>query len=109
MFDVPRITTLITAVLLSASAASQASNIADPYGTPVYAPSAQREIRIDSTTKYVNVKRGEIIRFITSQGTFTWSFDIDRNRNQFELARIAPKSVAVDGIRVFVADPGDDR
>ena len=104
-----RINASIAAVLLSATPASQAGDIADPYGSPAPAPSARREIRIDPATRYVNVARGEIIRFSTPQGTFAWSFDTDRNRNGFEFSRIAPKTVATEGIRVFVADLADDR
>lgn len=98
-----------TAVLFSAAAAAHAGDIPQPYGTPVQTESAQREIKIQSATRYVNVERGETVRFVTPQGAFVWNFDTDRNRSQFDFAQIVPQAVSGNGIRVFVGDAASDR
>jgi hypothetical protein len=97
------------AIVFSAGAVAHAGDIPQPYGSAAQAQSAQREINIHPTTRHVNVERDEVVRFVTPQGTFAWSFDTDRNRSQFDFAQIAPQSISADGIRVFVSQAASDR
>ena len=99
----------IAAILLTASSLSHAGEISNPYGTAVQTPYAQRDITVDAKTKYVNVQRGEVVRFSTPQGMFVWNFDTDRNRSEFPFDRIVPHSVDGNGIRVFVEEPSGER
>ena len=109
MLTAKPIVNVIAAILLAATAASYAREISQPYGKGVQTPHAQREITVDSKTKYINVDRGEVVRFVTPQSTFVWSFDTGRNRSEFEFARIVPHSVNANGIRVFVREPSGER
>jgi hypothetical protein len=98
-----------TAIMLSACAAANAREIPQPYGFQAPAESAQREVRIGPTTRYVNVDRTETVRFVTDDGTFAWNFDIAPNRHVFDFSQIAPAARQASGVRVYVGEPGGDR
>jgi hypothetical protein len=100
---------LFAAIVLTASAATHAREIPQPYGFQAPAESAQREVKIGPATKYVNVDRTETVRFVTESGTFAWNFDIAPDRHVFDFSRIAPAALNVNGVRVFVGEPGGDR
>lgn len=76
------------------------------FGTAVHEGIADREIRIGSDTRWVNVNGGETIKFVvdTSNGprSFIWRFDTT-TESALELNRIAPAGVAERGrVRVYV-------
>lgn len=94
------------ASLLAFSATAHA--MAAHYGTASQASQAEREIRIDPSTQWVNVTRNETVRFVsTATGkSFVWRFDTAGSPS-FDLGEIAPAGVQESGrVRVFVApDP----
>jgi len=99
-----------SAIALSASLSAQAVNhAADINGMVAAATAAQRDIKLDAHTKYVNVQRGEVVRFVTPQGSFAWSFDTLRPSTSFDLASIAPANIDTHGVKVYVAKSADDR
>jgi hypothetical protein len=81
------------------------SSVADPFGATATEVSAVRTINLDSGTRYVNVKRGEIIKFTSGGKSFTWNFDTLGMPN-FDLSTIAPADMNAANVRVYVA-PSD--
>ncbi|RZA34715.1 MAG: CzcE family metal-binding protein [Lysobacteraceae bacterium] len=99
----------LAAILLSVTAVSHAEDIPQPYGVAAPAESAQRDIRIGPMTRYVNVERAEIVRFVTDKGSFAWSFDTAPNRQVFSFKQIAPVEQQAQEVRVYIADSARDR
>lgn len=78
-------------------------------GTPATSAASQREIKLDAKTKWVNVQRGETVRFVTEQSSFAWTFDTLRPSTSFDLAEIAPQDGNAQGIKVYVSKSEGDR
>jgi len=80
------------------------------YGTPADPDSVDRIVQLKSGSHWINVDYGERIKFVVrnqsgSERSFAWRFDVP-NMSQFDLSRIAPADLPVEGVRVFVApDP----
>lgn len=98
----------IAALASIMAAAGMAQAMAPHYGSATQAGAAEREIRIEPGTKWVNVNRNETVRFVsTASGkSFVWKFDT-LGTPSFDFGQIAPNGVAdQQRIRVFVApDP----
>ena len=97
----------IAAVLLAAlSSTAHAAGIKDhAYGEATNNEAANRSITLSSTTKWVNVADGEVVRFNKDGRSFAWRFST-LNDAPFDLSAIAPAGLDVKGVRVYVAaDP----
>src|SRR5258708_22769601 len=103
----------LSAANLTADAATMR---ADLLGEPVQPASAERTIvtalagrTIDITggTKWVNVKHGEVVRFVSNGREFTWYFDGVSQPRPFDMAAIAPAGFLDHGVKVYVS-LGDD-
>lgn len=57
---------------------------------------AGRTIELRPGIKYVNVERGETIKFVSGNKSFTWRFDTLGTPN-FTLTEIAPRDFALSG------------
>lgn len=95
---------LAAAFAVPAFAASPAAH--PNYGTSVPAGQADREIRLDSATRWVNVHQNETIRFVVGTQSFMWKFDT-LGTPTFDLNQVAPAGVLGRApITVYVApDP----
>src|SRR5258707_3747658 len=98
---------------LSAGAATMR---ADLLGEPAQPASAERTIvtavagrtiDISGGTKWVNVKHGEVIRFVSNGREFTWYFDGVSQPRPFDMAAIAPAGFLDHVVKVYVS-LGDD-
>ena len=103
----------LSAASLSAGAATMRTDL---FGEPVQpAPVertivtalAGRTIDIAGGTKWVNVKHGEVIRFVSNGREFTWYFDGVSQPRPFDMAEIAPAGFVEHGVKVYVS-LGDD-
>ncbi len=80
-------------------------------GTPVDPDSADRTVRLEPGSQWVNVEYGESVKFIVAgQGgperSFAWRFDGSPIASEVDLSDVAPADVLVHGVRVFIApDP----
>lgn len=81
-------------------------------GTPVHEGIVERTIKvdrdivIDTSTKWVNVTGGETIRFVVDGKSFVWLFDVYDRSLKSELNKIAPAGILNRKIDVFVSpDP----
>src|SRR5258708_14489782 len=68
---------------------------------------AGRTIDISGGTKWVNVKHGEVIRFVSNGREFTWYFDGVSQPRPFDMAAIAPAGFLDHVVKVYVS-LGDD-
>ena len=93
---------------LAMSAAGAASMAGTPaqYGSHALSATADREIVIDASTKWLNVTNGETVQFTKNGKSFVWHFETLSDQASFQLSQIAPFDFNVEGLRVFVAaDP----
>lgn len=72
-----------------------------PLGMSAPESAAQRTITLSPNTKYVNVDRGEVIKFLVDGKSFTWHFDTF-GTPAFEFSAITPKDVNARGVVVYV-------
>lgn len=96
----------LSATSLSASALTSA----DLYGEraqAIYSATAGRTIEITGQTKWVNVKHGEVVRFVGNSQEFTWYFDGISQPQPFDLAQIAPTGFTAQRVTVYVST-GED-
>lgn len=74
-------------------------------GTASQAAGAQRTVRIDASTKYVDVEHFSTVKIENSKGqSFIWRFDT-LGEVGFPLQVIAPKDFAAGETRIYVRHP----
>lgn len=94
--------------LLAAAGAYAATSSAQLAGEAVPPSDVQRTVQITPQTRWVNVERGEVVRFQSQGQDFAFDFDGLYNRS-FDLATLAPQGVSVDHpVRVYVQPRLDD-
>ena len=77
----------------------------NPLGTAAALGTAERQIVLDSGTKYVDVRENETVKLVFNGKAFAWTFDTLGTPN-FDLSMIAPKDFGVSGVRVYLSpDP----
>src|SRR5258706_3053859 len=102
----------LSAASLSAGAATMR---ADFLGEPAQPAAAERTmvtavagrtIDVSGGTKWVNVKHGEVIRFVSNGREFTWYFDGVSQPRPFDMAAIGPAGVPHPRVEGFVRAGG---
>ncbi len=74
-------------------------------GSPSQASAAERTVRIDASTKYVNAEHFGTVKIENEKGqSFVWKFDT-LGEVGFPLSVIAPKGFAAGETRVYVRHP----
>jgi hypothetical protein len=70
------------------------------------APLAQagRAVVLSQDTKWVNVKKGETVKFVAGGVEFAWTFDGIGTR-PFDLREIAPAAALSGPVMVYIAQP----
>jgi hypothetical protein len=93
------VSALALAAAFTASASAFALTPSDLYGSPATGAAASRQVVVDSHTRYVNVKHGDVVTFSNGAETVTWYFDgID---STIPLARIFP-AAAAQNVEIYV-------
>ncbi len=64
--------------------------------------SADRTIVVTPATSYVNVDRGDVVRFVVGDKTFSWSFATPSNISVIELNAIAPAGTFDHPVRAYI-------
>lgn len=91
----------VAALALSAASLSAvALTHADRYGEVASPAAVERTILVEPNTRWVNVKHGEIVKFVASGQEFAWNFD--GMLNSFDLKEIAPQGAIVQDVRVSI-------
>ncbi|OVZ56912.1 hypothetical protein CDO44_20085 [Pigmentiphaga sp. NML080357] len=96
---------LVGLASVSAHAASTPANL---LGSQVTVESAERAIALDDSTRYVNVRFGETVRFDVNGKSFAVKFD--GIRGSFDLNALAPAGVLNHPVKAYVSpSPLDER
>ncbi len=98
----------LTALLLSGSAISLSAYAerTSLLGDLVPDNAAERTIVLSPDTAYVNVKGGEVVKFIVGNKSFVWDFNTAGNITAFDLNQVAPAGILDHRITAYVArDP----
>jgi hypothetical protein len=79
------------------------------YGEPAPAVRPDQTVRLRPNSHWVNVRYGEIVRFVTqgvngTERSFDWWFDVSPEVTSFYLRKIAPPDFPDRNVRVFI-DP----
>jgi hypothetical protein len=79
------------------------------YGEPAPAVRPDKTVRLRPNSHWVNVRYGEIVRFVTqgvngTERSFDWWFDVSPEVTSFYLRKIAPPDFPDRNVRVFI-DP----
>jgi hypothetical protein len=104
-----RMTTLTRTLALSilALAAGTAGAMPRPNmpdaGRVVMSDTADRDVAVDASTRWVNVTNGQTVRFDVGGQHFTFAFDAWPSTDSVPLSAIAPKGVTVPDVRVYIA------
>ena len=100
-------TKIITAFVIAslspliATAQSQSKVMAKTnLGSTVQTQAVTRSVTILPSTKYVNVRQGDVVTFTSDGKQFTWLFDTLRPTDDFDLSSIAPATMKPHGVRV---------
>jgi heavy-metal resistance protein CzcE len=95
------IISIATALILSsASVAAGAASGTELLGSAVQPSTAYRTVNIDSQTRWVNVRQGETVGFVSNGQEFAWQFD--GAVNSFNLGMIAPEGMIDHAVRIQV-------
>ena len=103
-----RIAPVVAALALSAASVSAfALTTGDLYGEPASEGyTADRTVVVTPQTKYVNVARGETVKFKVGSQEFTWDFN--GVAHPFYLAKIAPEGALDHRVQVYVSSSMQD-
>ncbi len=71
-------------------------------GSATPAAQTERTIVVNQDTKWVNVKSGDVVKFVSGNTEFGWRFDGPAPRS-FDLQLIAPAGAVSRAITVYVA------
>ena len=79
------------------------------YGTPAQADSADRIVRMEPDSHWINVAYGETVNFVAngengSEHSFVWRFDVSPAVSHVDLSEVAPADFPDRNLRVFVAE-----
>jgi hypothetical protein len=72
-------------------------------GRVVMSDTADRDVAVDASTRWVNVTNGQTVRFTVGGQHFTYVFDAWPSTDSVPLSAIAPKGVSVPDVRVYIA------
>lgn len=87
--------------LAAAAGAQPQPREATYYGHALPADTAEREVRLAPSTRFVNVTHWESVRFVKDGRAFDWKFD-SVTTESFPLARIAPAGWDVGQVQVYM-------
>jgi len=91
---------VLSAGSLSAFADPSISMMGDPMATSA---ASSRTIEIHPDTQYVNVSRGDTVKFNVGNKSFSWNFDGPITTPSFDLNQIAPNGVLDHTVRAYVS------
>jgi hypothetical protein len=63
---------------------------------------ATRTIVIDHDTQYVNVRGGDIVKFVVHNKDYVWNFDAADNINVVDLNKLLPSDILHHAVKVYI-------
>lgn len=98
----------LAAIALLGAVAAQAAESASLMGTVVDPSQATRTIVITPTTTSVNVKEGDVVKFIANDKEFGYMFDGVNAGGSIDLQRVAPQGLLAHKLTVYIAPNPDN-
>jgi hypothetical protein len=95
--------TLALSVLVLAAGTAGAMPRPMDAGRVIMSDTADRDVTVDASTRWVNVTNGQTVRFTVGGQRFTYVFDAWPGTDSIPLSAIAPKGVTVPDVRVYIA------
>lgn len=103
------LTRIVAMLALAASfGASAQDKRAQEIGVAAPLTQASRAVVLTQDTKWVNVKKGETIKFVAGSVEFAWTFDGYGTR-PLDLREVAPGGALSGPVMVYVAPPTGSR
>jgi hypothetical protein len=93
----------VSILFANATQAGEPGGTSADFGSAAPAAAPATVINLAASTIYVNVSDGDTVRFVQGDTSFTWHFEIFPSHDVFKLSNIAPATMHVDGIKVYVA------
>ena len=90
------------ALLATAVPAAFAEQRTDLLGDPVSAGNSGRVIRLETSTRYVNVEGGETILFYIGEKSFGWNFSGPLSVTSFNLRQVMPAGLLDHDVTVYI-------
>ena len=95
--------TLALSILVLAAGTAGAMPRPMDAGRVIMSDTADRDVAVDASTRWVNVTNGQTVRFTVGGRQFTYVFDAWPSTDSVPLSAIAPKGVTVPDVRVYIA------
>ena len=94
------ISTATALIFFSAAGVAGAASSTDLLGSSAPPSTVHRTVSVDSQTRWVNVREGETVGFVSNGQEFAWQFDgpVD----SFNLGMIAPEGMIDHTVRVQI-------
>jgi len=98
------VSTSALVILLCCTAFSSANTVAaeKPFGEPGSAADSVRTIDVGPSTDWLEVKRGEIVKFNVAGKEFFWNFDVQDTRSKFDMDKIAPAGLLDHKVVIYM-------
>ena len=98
----------LAAFALFGAVSAQAAESTALMGTMVDASQATRTITISPSTKYVNVKEDDTVRFVVNDKAFGYRFDGVNQGGSIDLQQVAPQGMLDHTVTAYIAvNPSD--
>lgn len=98
----------LVALALFGAVAAQATESTALMGTRVDPSEATRTIAISPSTKSVNVKEDDTVRFVVNDKTFGYRFDGVNQGGSIDLRQVAPQGMLDHQVTAYIAVNPDD-
>jgi hypothetical protein len=90
-------------VILGSTAFYACAGDNDLIGEAAPPTAATRTIVINHDTQYVNVKGGDIVKFVVHNKDYVWNFDTADNINVVNLNKLLPSDTLHHEVKVYIA------
>lgn len=94
---------LLAAVLMAGCATPFPEQPLSLLGIAAPPEAAIKSIFLTPGTQYVNVTGGEVVRFVSGNKSFAWSFDGPLQVSSFDLMRVAPPGLLAHPVIAYIA------
>ncbi len=95
----------VVALLLSSAGLGTAQGAVrtDLLGEPAPLSAATRTVWVGPDTRWVNVTGGEVVKFVSGEREFAWSFNGIEMAGAIDLNQIAPRGALTHSVKAYVA------
>lgn len=63
---------------------------------------ADRTVVVGADTKYINVERGDVVKFVVGDKSFSWSFTAPTTISEINLSEVAPAGMLNHEVKAYI-------